>query len=184
MKKTELKVIAAAVFALLACSAAAQDVKTGVGAGVGGAAGAAVGSAVGGKTGAVVGGAVGGATGAAVTTKENEGRTGAIVGGAVGGGAGAAVGQSVGGKTGAVVGAGVGGAGGAIVGRNISESQNKPQTANSTVRPPAQPATTVAVSGPGVKVVHAAVDDCAWAKGKHKQHPGKGWAKGHDKHRC
>lgn len=182
MRKAELKTIAAAVFAVLSFSAAAQDLKTGVGAGVGGAAGAAVGSAVGGKTGAVVGGAVGGATGAAVTTNENEGRTGAIVGGAVGGGAGAAVGQSVGGKTGAVVGAGVGGAAGAVVGRNINESQNKPQTASTTVRTQARPVTTVAVTSPGV--VHVVDDGCSGGKHKHKNHPGKGWAKGHDKHRC
>jgi hypothetical protein len=182
MRKAELITIAAAVFAVLSFSAVAQDLKTGVGAGVGGAAGAAVGSAVGGKTGAVVGGAVGGATGAAVTTKENEGRTGAIVGGAVGGGAGAAVGQSVGGKTGAVVGAGVGGAAGAVVGRNISVNDSKPQSTSSAARGTSQPVKTVAVTSPGV--VYMVDDDCHGGKHKHKNHPGKGWAKGHDKHRC
>jgi hypothetical protein len=183
MRKAELTAIAAAVFAFFAFSAAAQDVKTGVGAGVGGAAGAAVGSALGGKTGAVVGGAVGGATGAAVTTNQNEGRTGAIVGGAVGGGAGAAVGHSMGGTTGAAVGAGVGGAAGAVVGRNISANQNSPQSTSSAVRAPVQPVTTVAVTGPGVGM-RVVDDSCAGSKSKHKNHPGKGWAKGHSKKGC
>lgn len=182
MDGAKLKTVAVAVFTALSFSAAAQDLKTGVGAGVGGAAGAAVGSAVGGKTGAVVGGAVGGATGAAVTTNSNEGRTGAIVGGAVGGGAGAAVGHSMGGTTGAAVGAGVGGAAGAVVGRNISESQSKPQTASTNARHQGQPVKTVAVTSPGV--VYVVDDDCDGGKHKHKNHPGKGWAKGHNKHRC
>lgn len=183
MKNAEFKAIAAATFALFAIGAAAQDLKTGVGAGVGGAAGAAVGSAVGGKTGAIVGGAAGGATGAAMTTKQDEGRTGAIVGGAVGGGVGGAVGHSMGGTTGAAVGGGVGGAAGAVVGRNLSAPDNKPQGTNSTVRSPAHPQTTVAVATPGVRVVHVDDNGCG-SKHKHKNHPGKGWAKGHDKHRC
>jgi hypothetical protein len=130
----------------------------------------------------VVGGAVGGATGAAMTTNSNEGRTRAIVGGAVGGGAGAAVGHSMGGTTGAAVGAGVGGAAGAVVGRNISASDSKPQSASNSARAPAQPATTVSVNSPGV--VRIVDDDCYGPKQKHKNHPGKGWAKGHYKNRC
>jgi hypothetical protein len=78
----------------------------------------------------------------------------------------------------------VGGAAGAVVGRNISESQSKPQSANSNVRPPAQPGTTIAVNTPGVTTVHYSDGGCSWSKGKNPNHPGKGWAKGHNKHRC
>lgn len=139
--------------------------KTAIGSGVGGAAGAAVGQAIGGKTGAVVGGAAGGAVGAAATTK-GEGRTGAIVGGAVGGGAGAAIGQQAGGKNGAIVGAGLGGAAGAVVGREIDSSGSKPRTAAGTV----------------VSTRAAVVDEGGCGGKKRKNHPGKGWAKGHSKH--
>jgi hypothetical protein len=162
----------AAVLAALSSGVFAQDLKTAVGAGVGGAAGAAVGQAVGGSTGSVIGGAVGGGTGAAVTTKSGEGRTGAIVGGAVGGGAGAAVGQSMGGKTGAIVGAGVGGATGAVVGRNIQG--NSPAPAVGAAQ------TTTVISG-GQRVVM--VDGGCYDKWEKKGHPGKGWAKGHNKNK-
>jgi hypothetical protein len=171
-----LNIAAVALLTLLTSNANAQDLKTAVGAGVGGAAGAAVGQAVGGSTGAVVGGAVGGGTGAAVTTKSGEGRTGAIVGGAVGGGAGAAVGQSMGGTTGAIVGAGVGGATGAVVGRNIqgnSVPAPKASASRTTV------ITTAAVRQPSVVVVDAGCQE-RWEK---KGHPGKGWAKGHNKNK-
>jgi hypothetical protein len=159
---------------LMSSHAIAQDAKTAIGAGVGGAAGAAVGQAVGGSTGAVVGGAVGGGTGAAVTTKSGEGRTGAIVGGAVGGGAGAAVGQSVGGKTGSIVGAGVGGAAGAVVGRNVQGSNVTPVVG--------APAPVAVVRAPSQHVV--VVDHGCSNKWEKKNHPGKGWAKGHNKKGC
>jgi hypothetical protein len=158
-----------AVVGLMTSNAFAQDAKTAIGAGVGGAAGAAIGQAVGGSTGAVVGGAVGGGTGAAVTTKSGEGRTGAIVGGAVGGGAGAAVGQSVGGKTGSIVGAGVGGAAGAVVGRNVQGSSVTPVIA--------APAPVAVVRAPSQRIV--VVDHGCSDKWEKKNHPGKGWAKGH-----
>lgn len=165
-------VTAVALVVVAAPSATAQDLKTAIGSGVGGAAGAAIGQAVGGSSGAVVGGAVGGGAGAAVTTRGGEGRTGAIIGGAVGGGAGAAVGQSVGGTTGSIAGAGIGGAAGAVVGRNIQGS-SAPAARPVTVQPSA------GVVSPAGRQQVVMVDGCAdkWEK----KHPGKGWAKGHDK---
>jgi hypothetical protein len=142
-----------------------SNTKTAVGGGLGGAGGAAAGQVIGGKMGGVAGGAIGGAVGAATTTT-GEGRSGAILGGAVGGGAGAAVGQSVGGKTGSIVGAGVAGAAGAAIGRDMAGGNAKPQPRTQVVH------TT--------NVVHVYEDDHGKRK-KHKHHPGKGWAKGHDR---
>jgi hypothetical protein len=139
--------------------------KTAIGSGLGGAAGAVLGNAVGGSAGAVVGGAAGGAVGAAATTK-GPGRTGAIVGGAVGGGAGAAVGQQVGGTSGAIVGAGLGGAAGGAIGREVGGG-GKPQSVKSSQTTVVRTQTLVVEDG-----------DCG---GKRKKHPGKGWAKGHNK---
>ncbi len=163
-----VKVIVAVVLGSFASLGGAGDLKTAVGAGLGGAGGAIVGEQLGGKTGTVVGGAAGGAIGAAATT-QGKGRTGAIVGGAVGGGAGAAVGQQVGGTTGAVVGAGLGGAAGAAIGKELNEG-SKPQRAGGAV----------AVSTPGVRV--NVDDEACGRKKKHRNHPGKGWAKGRNKH--
>ena len=98
------------------------------------------------------------------------------MGGAVGGGAGAAVGQSVGGTTGSIVGAGVGGAAGAVVGRNVQGNSG--------------PTAPVAVAQAGPVVVTPGsqryyVDDTGCSdKWEKKNHPGKGWAKGHNKKRC
>ena len=142
--------------------------KTAIGSGIGGAAGAAVGEQVGGKTGAIVGGAAGGAVGAAATTRK--GRTGAVIGGAVGGGAGAAVGHEMGGQNGAIVGAGAGAAAGGAVGRQI----NKPRDSS-------KPQTTV-VKNETVVVKEVEHDNNGCGHPKHKKHPGKGWAKGHNKH--
>jgi hypothetical protein len=77
----------------------------------------------------------------------------------VGGGAGAAIGQEVGGKSGAIVGAGVGGAAGAAIGRDLNRGDGKPQ---GVVK---------------AQTVQHVVDPCS----KRKKHPGKGWAKGHNK---
>ena len=158
----ETKKIAAAISLALAVSPAWGGdgaAKTAIGAGLGGAGGAAVGQALGGKSGAVVGGAAGGAVGAAATTT-GKGRTGAIVGGAVGGGAGAAIGQNAGGKNGAVVGAGLGGAAGAVIGRELNDGGKRPAKSQGVV----------------------VVQDACGGTNKHKRHPGKGWAKGHNRH--
>ena len=163
-----VKVIVLIAVGAFASVSWAGDAKTAIGAGLGGAGGAIVGEQLGGKTGAVVGGAAGGAIGAAATT-QGKGRTGAIVGGAVGGGAGAAVGQQVGGKTGAVVGAGLGGAAGASIGKELNEGSK-----------PRQAGAPVAVTAPAVRV-DAGDEACGWKK--KRNHPGKGWAKGHNK-RC
>lgn len=164
----KVKVIVAVVLGSFASLGGAGDLKTAVGAGLGGAGGAIVGEQLGGKTGTVVGGAAGGAIGAAATT-QGKGRTGAIVGGAVGGGAGAAVGQQIGGTSGAVVGAGLGGAAGAAIGKELNEG-SKPRQAGA-----------VAVTSPAVRVDVG--DEACGGKKKRKNHPGKGWAKGHNK-RC
>jgi hypothetical protein len=168
MLRGTIRIVAAVALAMGSGSAFAGDsaAKTVVGGGLGGAGGAAVGGALGGKTGAVVGGAAGGAIGAAATTS-GKGRTGAIVGGAVGGGAGAAIGQEVGGKQGAVVGAGLGGAAGAGIGRDLGGGGK--QETNSTAVARAQTAQRVVIQ-----------EDCG-SKKKNKHHPGKGWAKGHNK---
>ena len=169
MSKRIAVAIAVSLWSALPMIASAGDTaKTAIGSGIGGAAGAAVGGELGGKTGAVVGGAAGGAVGAAATTR-GDGRRGAIVGGAVGGAAGAAVGHEAGGKTGAVVGAGVGAGTGAVIGRKL-DGDGKPQTNK-------QVTGAVTVSSTG----HSAADQgpCGWKK--NKNHPGKGWAKGHSK---
>ena len=169
MSKPITIAIAVSLWSALPMIASAGDTaKTGIGSGIGGAAGAAVGGELGGKTGAVVGGAAGGAVGAAATTR-GDGRRGAIVGGAVGGAAGAAVGHEAGGKTGAVVGAGLGAGTGAVIGRKL-DGDGKPQTNK-------QVTGAVTVSSAG----HSAADQgpCGWKK--NKNHPGKGWAKGHSK---
>lgn len=163
------KMIVVVVLGSFASLAWAGDAKTAIGAGLGGAGGAIVGEQLGGKTGAVVGGAAGGAIGAAATT-QGKGRTGAIVGGAVGGGAGAAVGQEVGGSTGAVLGAGLGGAAGAAIGKELNEGGK-----------PRQGGQAVAATAPAARV-DVGDEACGWKK-KHKNHPGKGWAKGRNK-RC
>lgn len=98
---------------VVAGTAGADELKTGIAGALGGAAGAAIGQSVGGKNGAVIGGAVGGASGAAVGS-DSRNKTGAVIGGAVGGATGAAVGQRTG--VGAVVGAGVGAGAGAAIG--------------------------------------------------------------------
>ncbi len=164
------KIVAAVTLALAASPAWAGDstAKTAIGGGLGGAGGAAVGQALGGKTGAVVGGAAGGAVGAAATTT-GKGRTGAIVGGAVGGGAGAAIGQEVGGKNGAVVGAGVGGAAGSAIGRDLNRGGKEQQQGR---------ATTVVKTQ---TVQHVVIQEDCGSKKKNRNHPGKGWAKGHNK---
>jgi hypothetical protein len=161
------KIVAAVAVALAVSPAWGADstAKTAIGGGLGGAGGAAVGGALGGKTGAVVGGAAGGAVGAAATTT-GTGRTGAIVGGAVGGGAGAAIGQEVGGKNGAIVGAGVGGAAGSAIGRDLDGGGKQ-----------AKPTTAVRTQA----VQRVVVEENCGSKKKHKNHPGKGWAKGHNK---
>jgi hypothetical protein len=168
MLRETKKIVAAVALVVAASPAWAGDstAKTAIGGGLGGAGGAAVGGALGGKTGAVVGGAAGGAVGAAATTT-GKGRTGAIVGGAVGGGAGAAIGQEVGGKNGAIVGAGVGGAAGSAIGRDLNGG-GKQQT---------KPATVVRAQA----VQQVIVEENCGSKKKHKNHPGKGWAKGHNK---
>jgi hypothetical protein len=71
----------------------------------------------------------------------------------------------VGGKNGAIVGAGLGGAAGAAIGREASGGDGKGGTA-ATAR----------------SVQHTAVRDSCGGKKKLKNHPGKGWAKGHNKH--
>lgn len=161
-------VAAGLAFAVSAAWAGDSAEKTAIGSGLGGAAGAAVGSALGGKGGAVVGGAAGGAVGAAATTR-GPGRTGAVVGGAVGGAAGAAVGQQAGGTTGAIVGAGLGGAAGGAIGREIGGG-GKPQTTHSQ---------TTVVKTQTVQQHVVVEEDCG--PKKRKNHPGKGWAKGHNK---
>lgn len=109
-----------------------------------------------------------------------------MIGGAVGGGAGAAVGHSMGGGTGAVVGAGAGGAAGAVVGKNLATTSQSPAPAAGAAAAPRANAGTVKVQGsvPGVNVSYRAGDDydekCK-RKHKGKDHPGKGWAKGHYK---
>jgi hypothetical protein len=176
MKITGTKrIVGTILLALAAGTANADDLSTALGGGLGGAGGAAIGQSVGGKKGAIVGGAVGGALGAGVTT-EGEGKTGAMVGGAVGGGAGAAIGQSVGGKSGAVVGAGVGGATGAVVGKNVSSNNTTPAT--TTARGP-----DTRYGGKSGREYRVEYDDdyCKKKKFKHKEHPGKGYAKGHYK---
>ncbi|MGH8704114.1 MAG: hypothetical protein ACREUO_01715, partial [Burkholderiales bacterium] len=90
-----------------------------------------------------------------------------------------------GGTAGAAVGGGVGGAAGAAVGRELgggsgaAPRSGSGNTASGPIR--------VQGTAPGVAVsqTHTAVDDphCK-GKHKHKQHPGKGWAKGHNKSRC
>jgi hypothetical protein len=169
------KVISALLLSSVVSLAWADGAKTAIGSGLGGAAGAAVGQTLGGSTGAIVGGAAGGAVGAAATTK-GDGRTGAIVGGAVGGGTGAAVGQTVGGSTGAVVGAGVGGAAGGVIGREVDRNSTSSGAASGTVTTQTRSATTV------VQTIHVVDDDCG--PKRNRNHPGKGWAKGHYKKNC
>ena len=74
------------------------------------------------------------------------------------------------GTTGAVVGAGLGGAAGASIGKELNEGSKPPRSG-----------AAVAVTAPAVRID---VDDeaCGWKK-KHKNHPGKGRAKGRNK-RC
>ena len=98
-----------------------------------------------------------------------------MVGGAVGGAAGAAVGKSVGGNSGAVVGAGVGGAAGAVVGKSVSTSGSTVSASSEAPR---------AEGGPDTYRTGRYDDDDHCGKWKHKKHPGRGWAKGHYKHRC
>ncbi|HEX6265636.1 MAG TPA: hypothetical protein VFZ81_01935, partial [Burkholderiales bacterium] len=81
---------------------------------------------------------------------------------------GAAIGQEVGGKKGAVVGAGLGGAAGAAIGRDANRSGSKPGTG-----------TTAVVRTRTVQL--AVIEENCGSKKKHKNHPGKGWAKGHKK---
>jgi hypothetical protein len=165
-------------FGLLSGAALAGDATTGVGGAVGGASGAAIGNKVGGKTGTVVGGAVGGAVGAGVGTS-GKAKTGAIVGGAAGGAAGAAVGQKVGGSSGAVAGAAIGGATGALIGKKLSGGgssggQDVKATAPQTVAAPASAGEPARFREDG------SGDRCR----KWKDHPGKGYAKGHAKKGC
>ncbi|MGA8049899.1 MAG: hypothetical protein WCA09_06950, partial [Burkholderiales bacterium] len=112
-------------------------------------------------------------------TTQGSARKGAVIGGAIGGGTGAAVGESVGGANGAIVGAGAGGAAGALVGKSVA-------TNDASVAAAGRPSGESRVRYEDRHERHYHDDDDEGCRGreKWKEHPGRGHAYGHYKHRC